>query len=436
MELIPKEVKETLDRLIHEIAEDSSLCARNPEKDFTRKRKLPVERVISILLGMGKDALPDELIAHFNFASDAASAPAFVQQRAKLRPEAMEALFRHFSEAFPNERLYRGFRLLATDGCDIRIPLNPEDTETFFPGSDDKKPFNITKIGALYDLVNRVYVDALVEGKNIANENKMLVEMVDRSNIQDPVIVIADRNFECWDTITQLQQKGWNYVIRIREHKGFVSGLDLPDKEEFDMQINLSLTRKQSKAAKELLKDRNHFRYIPRCVRCQPLDESAEPFHSIRFRVVRFRLDTGAFEVLVTNLDSEKFPPSELKKLYAMRWGIETSFRELKYTVGLRYFHGRKADFVRQEIFARLVMYNFSERITARTVIKKDDCKHDYMANFSRAVRICKALFLGKAKPDDVEILIGRHLSPVRPGRSNPRNLKQQEVVYFIYRAA
>ena len=91
MELIPKEVKETLDRLIHEIAEDSSLCARNPKRDFTRKRKLPVERVISILLGMGKDALPDELIAHFNYASDAASAPAFVQQRAKLRPEAMEA---------------------------------------------------------------------------------------------------------------------------------------------------------------------------------------------------------------------------------------------------------------------------------------------------------------------------------------------------------
>lgn len=29
----------------------------------------------------------------------------------------------------------------------------------------------------------------------------------------------------------------------------------------------------------------------------------------------------------------------EIKKLYAMRWGIETSFRELKYAIGLACFH-------------------------------------------------------------------------------------------------
>ena len=432
----PRDVKDTLDRLIREIAEDTPLCARNPARDFTRKRKLPVEKMLSILLGMGKEALPDELTAYFDYAADAASAPAFVQQRAKLRPEAMETLFRRFAGAFPNDRLYRGYRLLATDGCDVRIPLNPADAETFFPGSNGQKPFNITKISALYDLMGRVYEDALVEGKTVANENKMLVKMIKRSDIHHPVILLGDRNFECWDNLAQLQEKGWNYVIRVKEYKGIVSGLDLPDTDEFDMRVNLSLTRKQTKAVKVLLKDRNRYRYIPSCVRCGPLDESTWPFYTLHFRIVRFPLDTGTFEVLVTNLDPAKFPPAELKKLYAMRWGIETSFRELKYTVGLRYFHARKADFVRQEIFARLVMYNFCERITARAVIKKDDCKHDYMANFTRAVHLCKAFLRGKADPDGIEILISRHLSPIRPGRRNPRNLKQQEPVYFIYRAA
>ena len=326
--------------------------------------------------------------------------------------------------------------LLATDGCDVRIPLNPEDTETFFPGSNGQKPFNITKISALFDIMSRIYEDALVEGKAVANENKMLVKMIQRSNIQNPVILLGDRNFECWDNMAQLQRKGWNYVIRVKEQKGIASGLNFPNTEEFDMWVNLSLTRKQSKAVKALLIDRNHYRYIPSCVRCDPLDESGELFYTLHFRVVRFRLDTGAFEVLITNLDPEKFPPDELKRLYAMRWGIETSFRELKYTVGLRYFHAKKADSIRQEIFARLVMYNFCERITARALIKMDDCKHDYMANFTRAVHLCKALFLGKADPDGIELLICRHLSPVRPGRRNPRNLRQQEVVYFLYRAA
>ena len=38
------------------------------------------------------------------------------------------------------------------------------------------------------------------------------------------------------------------------------------------------------------------------------------------------------YQTIITNLDSVSFPPDELKKLYAMRWGIETSFRDLKYT--------------------------------------------------------------------------------------------------------
>ena len=63
-------------------------------------------------------------------------------------------------------------------------------------------------------------------------------------------------------------------------------------------------------------------------------------------------------------MDEDAFPPSELKKLYAMRWGIETSFRELKYTVGLQHFHAKKTEFVHQEIFARLTMYNFYELIS------------------------------------------------------------------------
>ena len=34
-----------------------------------------------------------------------------------------------------------------------------------------------------------------------------------------------------------------------------------------------------------------------------------------------------ALETIVTNLDNTRYTPYELKKLYAARWGIETSFR-------------------------------------------------------------------------------------------------------------
>lgn len=66
-----------------------------------------------------------------------------------------------------------------------------------------------------------------------------------------------------------------------------------------------------------------------------------------------------------------------------MRWGIETSFRDLKYTIGLSAFHSIKVEHTLRKIFARLTMYNFAERITARVVIHRGSKKHAYQANFS-----------------------------------------------------
>jgi len=70
----------------------------------------------------------------------------------------------------------------------------------------------------------------------------------------------------------------------------------------------------------------------------------------LSFRIVRFKISDDSYETVITNLD---FPPDDLKLLYAMRWGIETSFRDLKYTIGLSAFHSKKVEHILQEIFAR-----------------------------------------------------------------------------------
>lgn len=54
-----------------------------------------------------------------------------------------------------------------------------------------------------------------------------------------------------------------------------------------------------------------------------------------------------------------------------MRWGIETSFRELKYTIGLTRFHSEKTEYIKQEIWVRLILYNFCEIITTRVVVQQ-----------------------------------------------------------------
>ncbi|MBQ1595016.1 MAG: transposase, partial [Ruminococcus sp.] len=117
-------------------------------------------------------------------------------------------------------------------------------------------------------------------------------------------------------------------------------------------------------------------------------------YYSLHLRFVRIQITDDLFEVLVTNLDENEFPPCILKQLYSMRWGIETSFRKLKYTIGLSAFHSKKSEHILQEIFARLTLYNFSEFVTSHIAIRKKKRKHLYKINFSVAVYACRNLLL------------------------------------------
>ena len=58
----------------------------------------------------------------------------------------------------------------------------------------------------------------------------------------------------------------------------------------------------------------------------------------MRLRICRFQLDNGTFETIATSLP-RSFTLQDIKELYRMRWGIETSFRDLKYSIGLVNLH-------------------------------------------------------------------------------------------------
>ncbi|MBO5631802.1 MAG: transposase, partial [Aeriscardovia sp.] len=164
--------------------------------------------------------------------------------------------------------------------------------------------------------------------------------MVDRSNIEK-ALIIADRGYESYNNMAHIQEKGWFYLIRIKDGKnGIKNSLELPECDEFDQQITLKLTRRQNKETKELLKDKNHYRFIPTSSTFDYLKKSSRKhdpieFYELRFRIVRFKVNESLYETVLTNLDVNDYPPRKLRELYASRWGIETSFRNLKYTIGM-----------------------------------------------------------------------------------------------------
>ena len=133
-------------------------------------------------------------------------------------------------------------------------------------------------------------------------------------------------------------------------------------------------------------------------------------------RIVRFKITEDRYETIATSLNRFEFPTERIKELYNMRWGIETSFRDLKYAIGLVNFHARKNSSIMQEIYASLVMYNFSERITAcAVVVQADSHKHVYQVNFAMSAYICRK-FLRKCNrtPSSLISEVLRYIEPVR----------------------
>ena len=122
----PEKVKSTLCQCISEFVSNPQNCLRDPAKNFKRRRKLPLEKMISSILQLGNGTLANELLDSFRFSVDMPTVSAFVQQRDKLLPTAFESIFQAFTKRTRQARLYKGLRLYAVDGSElarITIPI-------------------------------------------------------------------------------------------------------------------------------------------------------------------------------------------------------------------------------------------------------------------------------------------------------------------------
>lgn len=440
MKLTPKRIKRTLRKSIDELSMQPELCAKNVGKDFSRNRKLPFKKVVYTILSMAGKSLSNELMECFGLNSNIPTVSAFVQQRNKINCNAFETLFNNFNSLCNEQKLFKGYRLLAVDGSDLHTPTNKNEQDSYYAGTNGQKPYNLLHLNAMYDLMSNIYVDALIQGSLSANEYKAFCSMVDRDNSIYPTIYIADRGYESYNNLAHVQEKGQFFLIRIKDSmkNGIASAINLPTNGEFDISIDLNLTRKQTNNAKadkslKYLPHNVNFDYLPsHCKYGAPL----KPY-TIHCRFVRVKITDNTYELLLTNLNPEDFSSSDLKQLYSMRWGIETSFRSLKYSLGLLFFHSKKTEYIIQEIFAKLIMYNFAELIISHIVIKQKKRKLNYKVNFSTSIHVCRNFLLKNISPLDVEALISSHVLPIRLGGSNIRDLpRSKKATSFLYRVS
>lgn len=131
-------------------------------QDFTRQRHLTFKNLVLFLLNQPRTALQTELDQFFQVLQQApferrvVTAQALSKARAKLKPEAFEALNQALQQQLDElgpRQTWRGLRVLAIDGSTAHLPLEPE-LEAFF-GTHQGRPMARLSAAAADRLVRR-----------------------------------------------------------------------------------------------------------------------------------------------------------------------------------------------------------------------------------------------------------------------------------------
>jgi len=370
---------------------------------FSRKRKLTFACIISFLLSLPKKSLVTELDLLFEKMeySDSPSKQAFSLARQKISYHAFEELFyqtTYLNKQTSSSEGWYGHRILAVDGTTLSVPSSPETIAEFGVKKWYSKQCVIPKVSVLYDITNDLIADVIF-GEVRSDEREHASRLMDspylKSSFSNKSILLFDRGYPSRKIVQELHGKEMLYLMRCStSFLACVNNAPLGDHIVIDNYKGIETT----------------------------------------LRVIKFPLESGEIEMLITNiLDSDR-TMDDFKNLYFLRWGIETKYGELKNRLLIEKFCGKKPECIRQEFYAHLFMANiisFIKKQSDKAIKqeeKKKDLKRNYQTNRSYlaglATRAILFLLLQKKTGLIVELLqkAYKKRSPLRPNRKCERS--------------
>lgn len=443
-----QQIKDLFFSSVEQVVSDVSRYAVHPDSDFQRNRKISPQKLISFLVSQGSSSTKVEMLDFWGLDSSIPSSSALNQQRAKLKPEALEAVFKQFNSSIMNLQSPTlsddKYCFLAADGSTCTYFSTPVfSSEDFYcsPGNSIRGVYSM-HLNAFFDLETHTYTDALIQSVHTKNEFRAFCDIVDRHGILPgrKNVYIGDRGYCSYNNMAHVLEQDQYFLFRTKDihSKGLIGNFDFPDTETFDIDVRVTLVRSHSKKVSADLE--GYIRFVDQAASFDYIEYGSYGTYEISFRVVRFPISDSTYECIVTNLPREEFPAERIRALYYSRWGIESSFRKLKYTIGLSNFHAYKPEYIKQEIWAKLIAYNITESMINHTVLEKHDTKHEYKVNFTVAAHICRVFLRLTTEKDqyDVMSLLQKELIPIRNERQYPRlqTAHFRKPRYFIYRAA
>lgn len=446
--LFHQKIKQILNNSIASIHSDIDSFVVNPGKDMSRVKKISADTVISFLISQGASSTKCEILDFFQLSEEAPSASAMTQRRSQLKPEAFEAVFHAFNSSARDLRPSDNnsqYRFLAADGSSISFFSFPRYAadEYFSTQGNSARGWYGMHINVFFDLHTKTYTDAVIQSFHKHDEFAAFCKIVDRHEILPNTknIYIGDRGFCSYNNMAHVIETGQFFLFRTKDigKKGLIGKFDIPDTNEFDISVRVSLVR--SNRSSISIREGTYRRFIGKDVSFDFIPYGSKDVYELEFRILRFPISDSAYECVVTNLPAHEFPASRIRETYNDRWGIETSFRKLKYTIGLTSYHSYKPEHIKQEIWAKMIAYNATELLINQCVIETDNKnKYMYSLNFTVAAHICRIYLrlLTEVDSIDVMILISRELIPIRNDRQYPRPTIAhfRKPKYMIYRVA
>lgn len=393
-------------KLIHAIihSEEFKEFARKLPKHFTRKRKMPFEDVVTFMLFHSKGSIPTSLRRFFE---ERGSTIKMTQQtlceaRNKLTVKAFSHLFTASMEEIIKTRneKWNGYRIFAIDGTKLALPDDKKLLE-HFGGTGRNATSPTAQASAMFDILNDTVVDARIVPISTDERTLALEHLKATAKLcpNDRKVNIYDRGYPSAELIEAIESKKNFYLMRVK--RKFCTQIDA--QEECDGNVFLEKEGKR-----------------------------------FRVRVIKFELPSGEIEMLITNITNKRFGVEDFKKLYFMRWPIETKYNVLKNKLQLENFSARTVEGIQQEFYASMQMVNFLACVAFDAQAEIDvernqgENKYEYKANLNELVGILKdKLILAVAEDspkksakymDDILKEAKRHVIPIRPNRSEPRN--------------
>lgn len=427
-----KFLKSTLVRLIQDEANNPSNLMR-PNSDFSRTRKLSIEDLAAVSfqtddrsINRSLPFLPESLAQ--------VSLSAITQARKKIKSSLFSNVFFRMNDAFRSEddQTFKGWRLLAVDGSEISVCQDGKDRSTY-GGSKKGFKHHFFHANPVYDVLNHVYIDLIMQPGSQKNEDSAFLDLARRYKGPEAIFT-CDRGYEALMSFYRLNESGKYFVIRIKDENSAISLLKhypTPDSEVYDIPFDVILTSKNNSHVKA---NRDTYKYISSYPHHPEFENGVTelPLHG---RVVRYKAICDGNESLITlftNLPFDEFSTEDLCEIYRLRWQIEISFRDMKKRIGLEHVHARKKELIIGEVFAKMTLYNLYSRLRNKTEKSQEflercqkarkrkwEQKVDYACLISA---VQSFLWHGKEGEENRLIaLILRKKQSIRPGRADKR---------------